>query len=129
MKSVSRNKDEGNFLLRYWKSFCHALDGILYAIRYEHNLMIIIVAILVTIIAGFYFQISTSEWLFCISIIGAVAATEMINTAIEAVVDMVTLKYHPLAKIAKDTASSATLILCVVAFIGACLIFVPKIFN
>ena len=51
----------------------------------------------------------------------------MINTAIEALVDLETTKYHPLAKIAKDTASSATLIFSIAAFIGALLIFIPKI--
>ena len=61
--------------------------------------------------------------------IGMVSATEMINTSIEAVVDLETQKYHPLAKIAKDTASSATLIFSITAFIGALIIFLPKILE
>lgn len=127
MKSVLRNKDTGNFLVRYIKSFLHAINGIVYALIYEHNMIIILLATIVTVSAGFYFEISSSEWLFCILIIGAVAASEMINTAIEATIDLATKEIHPLAKIAKDTASSATLILSITAFIGALVIFLPKI--
>lgn len=129
MKKISRNKDEGNFLERYLKSFAHAISGIIYALFNEHNMVIILLATIVTILAGFYYDISTSEWLFCILIIGMVAGSEMINTAIEAVVDLETMKIHPLAKIAKDTASSATLIFSITALIGAILIFLPKIIN
>ena len=90
-------------------------------------MIIIVAAIIVTTFAGFYFEISAYEWLFCILIMGMVAAAEMINTAIEAVVDLKTVETHPLAKIAKDTASSATLILCIVALVGGIIIFIPKI--
>jgi undecaprenol kinase len=124
---ISRNKDTGNFLTRYVKSFFHAIYGIIYAILNEHNMIIILLAVLVTTAAGFYFQIRTYEWLFCILSFGLVSASEMINTAIEATIDLVTSEIHPLAKIAKDTASSATLILCITALIGAILIFVPYI--
>ena len=91
-------------------------------------MIIIILAAIVTVFAGFYFEISKCEWLFCIMIIGTVSASEMINTAIEATIDLKTTKIHPLAKIAKDTASSATLILSITAFIGALVIFLPKMF-
>ena len=60
---------------------------------------------------------------------GMVSGSEMINTAIEAVVDLETIKEHPLAKIAKDTASSATLLFSITAFIGALVIFMPKIIE
>ena len=127
MKPALRNKDKGNFLERYLKSFCHAVDGIIYAIKYEHNMIIILSAMIVTTFAGLHYSITTNEWLFIIFCFSSVSATEMINTAIEALVDLETTKYHPLAKIAKDTASSATLIFSIAAFIGALLIFIPKI--
>ena len=129
MKRVLRNKDKGNFLVRYIKSFFHALDGIRYAIIYEHNMIIIVLAIIVVTIAGFYFNLSDYECLFCIIIFGMVSGSEMINTAIEAVVDLETIKEHPLAKIAKDTASSATLLFSITALIGALVIFMPKIIE
>ena len=67
------------------------------------------------------------EWLFVILICFLIAAMEMINTAIEATIDLITTEVNPLAKIAKDTASSSTLLLCISAFIGGLVIFIPKI--
>lgn len=129
MRQELRNKDTGNTLTRYWKSFCHALNGIKYAIRYEHNMYIIITAMIVVISGGIFFKISIMEWLFCILAIGLVMATELINSSIEAVCDLVTLKNHPLIKIAKDTASGATLIFSITSAMIGILIFIPKIIN
>ena len=129
MKQVLRNKDKGTAIQRYLKSFFHAIDGIIYSIKYEQNMIIIILAAIVCIIAGFIFKISEVEWLFCILIIGMVMGAELINTAIEATIDLETTKMHPLAKIAKDTASSATLIFSITAFIGALIIFLPKMLE
>lgn len=127
-EKVIRNKDNGSPIERYIKSFFHAIDGILYTIRYEHNMIIMLLAAIVVVIAGFYFSISSCEWLFCVGIMGAVMSCEMINTAIEAVVDLTSPKKHPLAKLAKDTGSAASLILAITALIGALIIFLPKIF-
>ncbi len=127
MPKILRNKDTGNFLVRYLKSFFHAVNGIFYCLFHEHNMIIILLAIVVTTFFGFYFKIQPYEWLFCIMAFGGVAAAECINTAIEATIDLQTNTFHPLAKIAKDTASSATLILSITAFVGAILIFIPYI--
>lgn len=128
MKPVLRNKDKGNFFERYIKSFGHALNGLWYATKNEHNMVIILLAVVVTTIGGFYYNINKYEWLFCIMAYGTVISTEMLNTSIEAVVDLVTIEYHPLAKIAKDTVSAATLVFCLTALVGAIVIFIPKIF-
>ncbi len=128
-KTPKRNKDTGTALERYVKSFFHAIDGILYCVKEEHNMIIIIIATIVAVGASFYFNLEVYEWLFIIFICASIAATEMINSSIEAAVDLVTTEKHPLAKIAKDTASSATLILCFVALIGGVMIFLPKILE
>ena len=127
MKQVLRNKDDGTRVERYKKSFLHAIDGIVYATKYEHNMIIIVICMILAIIAGYVFQISTTEWLFMVLVIGLVIGSEMINTAIEAVVDLKTLEYNELTKIAKDTASSATLVFSITAFVGALILFVPKL--
>jgi len=124
---IIRNKDTGTALERYKKSFFHAIDGFVYSLMFEHNVIIILISALIAIIFGFIFSISLPEWLFCIVIIGLILASELINTSIEALVDLVTKEMHPLAKIAKDTASTAVLILCLTALIGGLIIFVPKI--
>ena len=126
-REVKRNKDTGTASERYWKSFKHALSGIGYCLKYEHNMIIILVCTIIVTILGFYFKISSGEWLFIILVCGAIAACEVINSSVEAIVDLITVKYNELAKIAKDTASAATLILCIVALIGGIVIFIPKI--
>ena len=126
-KTPKRRKDEGTALERYEKSFMHAVDGIVYAFRYEHNMIIILVCAVIVTIVGFIYKISTLEWLFVITMIGTIAASELINSSIEATIDLYTREIHPLAKIAKDTASSATLILCTTALVGGLIIFIPKI--
>ena len=126
-KEPSRNKDTGNAIQRYSKSFKHALDGLFYALKYEHNMIIILICFIIAVILGFIFKIKVFEWLFILIVSGCIATCEMINTSIEAIVDLITLKEHPLAKIAKDTASSASLILCLTALIGGLIIFLPKI--
>ena len=128
-KGPIRNKEEGSSLQRYGKSFFHLLLGFIYCLRYEHNMIIIIIAAILVTACGFIFNISGGEWLFVISMIGAVTACEMINSAIEATVDLVTSDIKPLAKIAKDAASAATLVLSITSLIGAIIIFTPKIIN
>ena len=124
----NRLKDNGNFIVRYIKSFFHACSGILYGIKYEHNIIIMIIATIVVVAGGFYYNIASYELLFILFAISSVTATEMINSSIEATIDLITHEIHPLAKVAKDTASAASLIFCTVSFIGACIIFIPKIF-
>lgn len=128
-KGPIRNKEGGSSLQRYGKSFFHAIEGFIYCLRYEHNMIIIIIATILVTVCGFVFKISGGEWLFVVSMIGAVTASEMINSAIEATVDLVTSDIKPLAKIAKDAASSATLIMSITSLIGAVIIFIPKIIN
>ena len=67
-KTPKRNKDTGSALERYYKSFLHAIDGIIYATKYEHNIIIIICATIFAISCGLIFNLSTYEWLFIIFI-------------------------------------------------------------
>ena len=77
-------------------------------------------------IAGFVLKLSAVEWCICLGLFGLVMALELVNTAVEAVVDLVTQEYKPLAKIAKDTAAGAVLIAAIMAAIAGLIIFVPK---
>lgn len=81
---------------------------------------------LLVIIAGFVLGLSITEWCICLGMFGLVMALELVNTAVEAVVDLVTAERHPLAKIAKDTAAGAVLIAAIMAAVIGLLIFVPK---
>ena len=81
------------------------------------------------ILFGLIFRISVIEWLFIFVMIGLVFCSALVNTSIEALVDLVSPEKHPLAKIAKDAAAGAVLCLCGVAFIGGLIIFIPKIIG
>ena len=128
-KTPKRNKEEGSSAERYKKSFIHALEGINYCVKFEHNTIIIIISAIIVTLCGFFFSINEYEWLFVITMIGVISACEMINSSIEATIDLVTNEILPLAKIAKDTASSATLILSITALIGGLIIFLPKVID
>ena len=123
-----RRKDNGSCIERHIKSFMHALDGIKYAIKYEHNFIVIIAAIIFTTIFGFVFNISNYEWIIIVMCFALVFGCEMLNSAIEAVVDLETTKENKLAKIAKDCGSGATLIFSIMSLVVALIIFIPKIF-
>lgn len=128
-KPPKRNKDDGNAVERYGKSFHHAVDGFIYCFRYEHNMIIIVIATILVVACGIFFQITLPEWLFVMSMCGGIAACEALNSSIEAVVDLCTTEKHPLAKISKDTASTASLLLCITALIGGIMIFLPKVIE
>ena len=83
-----------------------------------------VMAVLV-VIAGIIL-LSPVEWCICLGLFGMVMALELVNTAVESVVDLVTSEYKPLAKIAKDTAAGAVLIAAIMAAIAGLIIFVPK---
>lgn len=127
MAMVSRDKLKKRGLNRLVNSFKYALDGLKYAFKYEQNLIVHIVVTIAVIVFGFLFKISLIEWLILILIIGLVIATELINTSIEATIDLCTKEVNPLAKIAKDTAAGAVLVFAITAVIIGLIIFVPKI--
>lgn len=109
------------------KSFGYAFEGIFICIKKERNMKIHCVMTVLVVIAGFVLNLSAVEWCICLSLFGLVMALELVNTAVEAVVDLVMGdKRHPLAKIAKDTAAGAVLIAAIMAAIAGCIIFVPK---
>ena len=127
MDSVSRDKLKEKGFKRLINSFRYAIEGIIYAFKYEQNIIVHTVAMFLVIVLGFIVKISYFEWLVCLILFGLVIATEMINTAIEATVDLACKKKDPLAKIAKDTASGAVLIFAFTSIVAGLLIFVPKI--
>ena len=86
------------------------------------------VAVLV-VIFGFLLKISLAEWMVCLLLFALVMSFELVNTALEAVVDLVTLEKKPLAKKAKDAAAGAVLMSAIIAAILGGIIFFPKLWN
>lgn len=111
------------------KSFGYAFEGIFAGIRGERNMKIHCFAAVCVVVAGVLFHISVTEWCICLVLFGLILSLELVNTAIEAVVDLVTEDKKPLAKLAKDTAAGAVLIAAVMAAMAGLLIFVPKLIS
>lgn len=110
-----------------WFSLRAALAGVRYTLQTQPNAWIELVACLVIVAAGWWFQIAPLEWALLTFVALTILALEAVNTAIEAVVDLVSPHYHPLAKVAKDAAAGALVFgvlgsICVAAFI-----FLPRI--
>src|SRR5574343_534720 len=105
MEKISRDEIKKKGIGRFFRSFKYSVDGLIYALKYEQSIIIHAIATVSVIILGLVFHINRLEWILVLLAIGIILGAELLNTAIEAVVDMVTLEIHPLAKIAKDTAS------------------------
>ena len=121
---------------RKWKnrdlitSLEFAFTGILTAIKEERNMRKHAATALIVILAGFVFRVSGIEWLFLLLSIFLVIAFEILNSAIENVVDLAS-HYHfdMLAKKAKDMAAGAVLVVSVLAALIGLLIFIPRIWD
>lgn len=107
-----------------------AVSGLITAFKEERNMRKHAVSAILVILAGLVFQVSVTEWLFLLLSISLVIAFEIVNSAIENVVDLAS-DYHfsMLAKNAKDMAAGAVLFVSVFALLTGLIIFVPKIWN
>lgn len=112
---------------RLHESVGHAIDGIQYVVSHERNFRIEITFAIMVTIASFIFKVSLMEWSLLILVIGMVLALEMVNTAMERCVDLVTKDYKELAKVAKDVAAGAVLVISMFSVILGIIIFLPKI--
>lgn len=112
---------------RFFIGFAHAIRGIKVAVKEQLNLKVQLVITIIVTIAGFYFGITPLEWIVICLTIGLVIGLELINTAIENLVDLVTAERIPLAGKVKDMAAGAVLIAAVIAVIVGWLIFEPYV--
>lgn len=110
-------------------SFIHAFHGIKNAFATEYHMVIHSYFAVAVIISGVLFQISYIEWLICLLLIGLVFTLELVNTAIESIVNMITTEYNFYAKVAKDTAAGAVLVMSIVSAVIGLIIFLPKFFQ
>ena len=108
---------------RFLRRLQAAFSGIFAAFRSETHLKIHAAAACAVIAAGVWLRISRGDWVVLSLTIAAVIALELVNTAIERTVDLVTKEWHPLAKQAKDTAAGAVLVMAMASVIIGILIF------
>ena len=109
-------------------SFGHAVRGVGAALRSEVHLQFHALATVVVLGLGFYYGITRLEWALVALAIAGVWTAELVNTAIEALTDLASPEYHPLAGKAKDVAAGAVLLAALGALVVGTLVFGPRIF-
>ncbi|RYG19527.1 MAG: diacylglycerol kinase family protein [Chitinophagaceae bacterium] len=113
---------------KFFRGFKFAANGLIYAVKTQLNVRVQLFVVVLIVAAGFLFKISSLEWLAVVICIGVVLLAELMNTAIETLVDLVSPEFNPKAGLVKDIAAGAVLIVALMAFAVALIIFVPKIF-
>jgi diacylglycerol kinase (ATP) len=108
------------------KSFHYAWEGVIQFFKSQQNAFLHAAATIGVVILGYWKHISVTEWVFIVIMIALVWAFELMNTAIEALCDMVYPGPHPRIKIIKDVAAAAVLVMAAAAFVTGCIIFIPK---
>lgn len=111
----------------FYKSILNAINGLKVAFKSEQNFRTEIYIALVAVIFCFLFNVSHFETIIIIICIAMVLGAELLNSALEHVVDLVSPDYHDLAKKTKDIGACAVLILSIAAVIIGLIIFAPKI--
>lgn len=109
--------------------FTYAWQGILFVVRNERNFRLHLLAAVIVIFVGTLLHLSMLEWVVIIIAIANVLITEMINSAFEAIMDYLSLEFHPAIKQIKDMAAGAVLIAAIAAAAIGCIIFIPKIIS
>lgn len=114
---------------KFFRSFKYAFEGIVTGIKEEQNMKIHIAIMILVIIFGIILKISKIEWIICITLFGLVISMELINTAVENTVDLITKEKNEQAKNAKDVAAGAVLVSAISSAIIGVIIFIPKVLS
>lgn len=117
-----------SFLVNRIKSVGFALRGALLLIRTEASIKIQVFITLVMTAAGFYFEISNTEWILQIFAIALVLGIEGMNTAVEKISDYVQPEFDTKIGLIKDISAGAVMLVSIAASIVGCIIYFPKIF-
>jgi diacylglycerol kinase len=116
-------------MLRFFKSFGYAINGFRFSLREQLNIKIQIAVAIMVVALAFYFDVSRIEWIVLLLCIALVLSLEMINTALEDMVDLVSPQYNPIAGKIKDIAAASVLLSSIIAAIIGAIVFYPYCFN
>ncbi|HEY3406155.1 MAG TPA: diacylglycerol kinase family protein [Ohtaekwangia sp.] len=107
----------------FLRSFQYAWNGLRQALREERNLRVQLSVAIAVIVAGFYFRITNAEWCILLICIGLVLGFELLNSALENLVDLVQPERHPLAGKVKDMGAAAVLTVSFASLVAGVIIF------
>ena len=105
----------------------NSLCGLRNFFKYERSALVYLMASAFTVGAGIILQMSMMEWVMIFFVLLTMLASELLNTAIEAICDLVSPEYNPFVKIAKDSGSAATGVLAILWSIVILMIYLPKV--
>ena len=120
-------KKEKFSISKRMRSFGYAFAGIRTLLHDEHNSRIHVFAMACVIMFGFLLHITPVEWCVVAICCGAVLMAEAMNSAVEALADLVSPEFHPLVKKAKDVGAAGVLMMAIAAAVAGLIIFLPKI--
>lgn len=123
------NPNKESFAVNRLKSVGYAFKGLFILIKTENAIKLQLAIATMVTIAGFYFNITATEWMIQLIMISVVMSVEGANTAIEYIADFIHPEYHPKIGRIKDIGAGAVLIASIVAIIVAGIIYLPKIFS
>jgi undecaprenol kinase len=121
-----RNKRGFTRLLR---SFGYAFQGLKHVFINEQNMQVHFCLAIIVFVLAVWLDVTRIEWLILLVVVSGIFALEIMNTAIERTVDLVTEQYHPIAKRAKDVAASAVFVYSVFAVIIGMVLFIPYLLE
>ena len=110
------------------KRFLNAFRGMYVFYRISRHFYMLVLGTVLAIVLGFYFRVSSFEWIAIVFSIGFVTISEVFNTAIEIDIDLTSPEYHPFARDTKDVAAAAVVLSIFTASIVGLIIFLPKFF-
>ena len=111
----------------FLRSFSFAGQGVWYVVRTQRNMRVHLLAAAAAIAAGLVLRIGVADWACVVAAIGLVLTAETLNTVVEALTDLYTTEYHPLAKVAKDAAAGAVLLASATAAGVGVAVFLPRL--
>jgi diacylglycerol kinase (ATP) len=109
------------------ESFGHAFDGFSHVLWTQRHFRVQLFMVMLVFLLSYVMKLDTMQVLFVLSAVTAVLTAELFNTSIEVVVNMITDRYHPLAKVAKDVAAAGVLIATIYAVLVGCAVFLNRL--
>jgi diacylglycerol kinase len=113
----------------FLRSFSFAGQGVWHVVRTQRNMRVHLLAGLAAVVTGLILRIDAADWACVLTVIGLVLTAETLNTVVEALVDLCTDEFHPLAKAAKDMAAGAVLLSSAAAVGVGVAVFLPRLLR
>ncbi len=111
------------------EAFRFAFSGLWYALRTQRNMRIQLLVAVGVVVMGLWLRLSADQWAVLAATSGLVLVSEMMNTVVEGIVDLVCPDYHPLAKTVKDVMAGGVVLAAIVAVVVGLLILGPPLWT